>query len=179
MSHIWYNVFCWNNKVVNLLVAFFTWKKKVNSSLCLGQLGISWSGTTSTVLSLTLSWMNSVPVWMIHTSRTEKARVKKVPNPWLPQPRPQHLVAVLQRLTQVTKSHTVLQVEEEIRTLPLEKLKVLTNFPREKMKSYSEKTGGTEGRNWYPRSLPRRYGTINWHWKNVPRWRPARENCSP
>jgi hypothetical protein len=34
---------------------FFHEKKKVNSSLCLGKSGISWSGTTSTVLSLTLS----------------------------------------------------------------------------------------------------------------------------
>jgi hypothetical protein len=43
---------------------------------------------------------------MIRTSRTKKTQVKKVPNPRPPQPRPQHLVAVLQRPTQVTKSHS-------------------------------------------------------------------------
>jgi hypothetical protein len=90
--------------------------------------------------------MDSIPVPMIHTSRTEKTRVKKVPNPRPPQPRPQHLVAVLQWLTQVTKSHTVLQAEEEIRTLPPEKLKVVTSFPRgKKRKTIVQEQEGPRG----------------------------------
>jgi hypothetical protein len=98
--------------------------------------------------------MDFEPVPMIHTRRTEKTQVKKVTNPRLPQPRPQHLVAILQRLTQVTKSHTVLQAKEEIRTLSPAKLKVVTSFPRakkkkkkKKKKNNSPRIGGTEGRN--------------------------------
>jgi hypothetical protein len=70
---------------------------------------------------------------ILNTNESYKQRgkgwVRKVPNPRLSRPRVQHLGAALQRPTQVRKSHTVLQVEEEIRTLPPEKLKVLINFP--------------------------------------------------
>jgi hypothetical protein len=88
--------------------------------------------------------MNSVLVPMIRTSITKKSRVKKVPNPRPPHRRPQHLVAVLQRPTQVTMPHTVLQVEEEIITLPPENLKVVTNFvsaKNEKKKIVQEHEG--------------------------------------
>jgi hypothetical protein len=69
---------------------------------------------------------------MSRTSINEKAHVRKVPNIRPPHPRLQHIGATLQRPTQARKSHTVIQAEEEIRTLPPEKLKVLTNFPRAK-----------------------------------------------
>jgi hypothetical protein len=71
---------------------------------------------------------------MSRTRRNKKAQVRKVPNPRPPHPTLQHLGAMIQRPTQARNSHTFLQAEEEIRTLPLEKLKVLTNFPQAKNK---------------------------------------------
>jgi hypothetical protein len=66
---------------------------------------------------------------MIRISRNEKARVKKEPNARPLHPRTQHLKEVLQGPAQVTKSHTVLQADEEIRTLPPSKIEISHKLP--------------------------------------------------
>jgi len=55
--------------------------------------------------------------------------MRRVPNPQLSLQRVQHLGVVLQRPTKVIKWPTLLQVEEEIRTLLREKLKAPIKFP--------------------------------------------------
>jgi hypothetical protein len=83
---------------------------------------------------------------MILTSREEKVRVRKVPNPLLSRQRVQHLEATLQWSTQVRNSPTFLQVKEEIKKPPSIKIENSHKLPlRKKRKNIVQEEEGPWG----------------------------------
>jgi hypothetical protein len=84
----------------------------------------------TTLLLLTIARYRHCKAQLNCTDNREKDLVRRVVNPWPALPRERHHKASLQRPTPVRKQPRNLQTEEEIRTLPVEKLIVLTSFPQ-------------------------------------------------